>query len=316
MFAETAPFPDPWRFQLHPEVWLLVAFFAGAYVYMARVIGPHAVPAGQKVVTRKEVGCFVGAMALFWFGADWPVHDIGEEYLYSVHMFQHMIFSYFVPPLALMAIPTWMARAILGQGTGYRVFAWFAKPVVAGVLFNLIVMVTHIPLMVNASTTNGVLHYTLHLLIVTLALLMWTPVVGPFKELQMGPGAKCIYLFLLSVVPTIPAGWLVFAEGTVYKHYINPVRVWGISITDDQQLAGAIMKLGGAAFLWGVTIYIFFRKFGAGHETENTYVRAGRIPTAEITGHDDHTLTYAEVRAEFERSSPLLEAEQAPGEQR
>jgi putative membrane protein len=316
MFAETLTYPDPWRFQFHPEVWLLVAFFTGAYIYMARVIGPHAVPAGQRAVSRKEIVCFVGAMSLFWFGADWPVHDIGEEYLYSVHMFQHMVFSYFVPPLALMAIPTWMARAIVGDGRAYRVFSWFAKPVIAGVLFNLIVMVTHIPMMVNASTENGVLHYTLHLLIVTLALLMWTPVVGPFKELQMGPGGKCIYLFLLSVIPTIPAGWLVFAEGTVYRHYITPVRVWGISVTDDQQIAGAVMKLGGAAFLWGVTIYIFFKRFGAGHETENTYVRKGQIPTAEITGHDDHTLTYAEVQAEFQRSAPLLEAEQAPGEQR
>ncbi|MEN9506226.1 MAG: hypothetical protein RI958_2152 [Actinomycetota bacterium] len=316
MFAETLTYSDPWRFQFHPEVWLLVAFFTGAYVYMARVIGPHAVPAGQRAVTRKEIGCFVGAMALFWFGADWPVHDIGEEYLYSVHMFQHMVFSYFVPPLALMAIPTWMARAIVGEGRAYRVVSWFAKPVIAGVLFNLIVMVTHIPMVVNASTENGILHYTLHLLIVTLALLMWTPVVGPFKELQMGPGAKCIYLFLLSVVPTIPAGWLVFAEGVVYDHYITPVRVWNISVTDDQQLAGAIMKLGGAAFLWGITIFLFFKKFGAGHETENTYVRAGRIPTAEITGNDDHTLTYDEVQAAFQRSAPLLEAEQAPGDQR
>ena len=31
---------DPWKFQWHPEVWLLVAFLTGAYVYTVRVIGP------------------------------------------------------------------------------------------------------------------------------------------------------------------------------------------------------------------------------------------------------------------------------------
>jgi cytochrome c oxidase assembly factor CtaG len=90
-------------------------------------------------------------------------------------------------------------------------------------------------------------------LVVTLALLMWMPVVGPIPEWQMGPAGKCVYLFLMSVVPTVPAGWLTFAEGVVYKHYSQPIRVWGISVTDDQQLAGAIMKIGGAAFLWSIT---------------------------------------------------------------
>ena len=78
------------------------------------------------------------------------------------------------------------------------------------------------------------------------SLLMWMPVCGPFRELQMGTGGKMIYLFLQSVVPTVPAGWLTFAEGSVYDAYDKPVRVWGLSVTDDQQLAGAIMKIGGS----------------------------------------------------------------------
>ena len=62
-----------------------------------------------------------------------------------------------------------------------------------------------------------------------------------------------IYLFLQSVVPTVPAGWLTFADGVVYKPYgEQPVRVWGMSATADQQLAGAIMKIGGSIFLWTI----------------------------------------------------------------
>ena len=34
---------DPFRFQAHADVWLLVAFLTGAYVYMVRVVGPRAV---------------------------------------------------------------------------------------------------------------------------------------------------------------------------------------------------------------------------------------------------------------------------------
>ena len=317
MIAQT--FADPWRYQAHPEVWVLVAFLVGAYVYMARVIGPPAVPDGTQAVMRRQVTYFVGAMGLLWFGADWPVHDIAEQYLYSVHMFQHMIFSYFVPPLALMATPAWMARTLVGSGRSFRVFRSFTSPIIAGVLFNVMVMILHIPGVVNASTENGPLHYTLHLFVVMTALLMWSPVLNPLEELRIGAGAKCIYLFLMSVVPTVPAGWLTFAEGTVYKHYDQPVRVWGLSVTDDQQIAGAIMKIGGGFFLWSIVIFLFFKRFGSGFETENTYVRAGQMPRDEIIGHDEPTLTYGEVTAAFDRTPPAaeansLEAEQAPSE--
>ena len=113
----------------------------------------------------------------------------------------------------------------------------------------------------NASVESGPLHYGLHVLVVTTSLLMWMPVVGPFPEFRIGPAGTTIYLFLQSVVPTVPAGWLVFAEGVVYKLYgEQPVRVWGISPTDDQQIAGAIMKVGGGMFLWTIVVYVFFKK--------------------------------------------------------
>ena len=40
-------FADPWRFQANPEVYVLVAFLIGAYVYMIKVIGPGAVRPGR-----------------------------------------------------------------------------------------------------------------------------------------------------------------------------------------------------------------------------------------------------------------------------
>ena len=320
MYAATTPgnsaasFESPWAFNAHPEIWLLVAFLIGAYVYMARVIGPKAVPAGEQPVTRRQAMSFAGAIGLFWFAADWPVHDLGENYLYSVHMFQHMVFSYFVPPLALLSIPRWMATAVIGEprSRSYRAFRFFTLAVVAGVIFNLSVMILHIPTLVNASASNGLLHYLLHLLVVTTALLMWCPVVGPFEELRISHISKCIYLFLMSVVPTVPAGWLTFAEGTVYKHYDQPVRVWGLTPTEDQQIAGAIMKIGGGMFLWAIVVFLFFKRFTSNFERDNTYVRAGQVPDSEITGNDEQPLTYDDVTSAFERSAPPLHEAKEP----
>ncbi|HYN33282.1 MAG TPA: cytochrome c oxidase assembly protein [Ilumatobacteraceae bacterium] len=299
---------DPWRFQFHPAVWVLVVFLTGAYIYMVRVIGPKAVPAGQPAVSRFNIGCFVGAMVMLWVASDWPVHDIGEEYLYSMHMAQHMVLSYFLPPLVLMATPEWLLRVLVGNGRFYRVVVFFTRPVVAALLFNAIVIITHIPGVVSATVASGPLHYSLHFAVVIFSLLMWMPVVGPFPELQISPIGKCIYLFVQSLVPTIPAAWLTFADGAVYKTYDQPVRVWGLSVVFDQQLAGAIMKTGGGIFLWAVIIYIFFKKFASGFEYGTTYKRPRPIPDAELTGDsavdDEVPLTTADVEREFAHTPP------------
>lgn len=300
----------PWRFQWHPEVWLLVAFLTGAYVYMVRVIGPRAVPEGQPPVTRRNKIAFGAAMVLMWVASDWPMHDISEEYLYSAHMLQHMILSYFLPPLVLLATPTWLMRVLIGNGKLYETVRFMAKPVVAGVLFNVIIMVTHIPTMVTASVESGPLHYFLHFAVVMLSLLMWMPVCGPLPELHIGPLAKCIYLFLQSVVPTVPAAWLTFAEGTVYRSYDIPVRVFGWSVEVDQQLAGAVMKLAGGIFLWTIVITIYIRRVASQYRADQTYRRSHiEIPDAEIVPRaiDDETLTTRDVEQAFAGSRPPVE---------
>lgn len=263
---------NPWRFQTHPEVWLLVVAVLVAYIYAVRVIGPVAVKSGP-VTTRKQRIVFVIAILMLWLASDWPVHDIAEEYLYSAHMFQHMVLSYFMPPLVLLAIPKWMFEAVLGSGRVRKTFNWLAKPVIAGVLFNAIVMITHIPQVVNRSVSNAPLHYLMHVLLIVTALLVWIPICGPDRKLHLQSGGKMIYLFLMSVVPTVPAAWLTFAEGSVYKHYDIAVRVWGMSVTTDQQVAGAIMKTGGSIFLWSIIVFIFFKRFAPAFSGDRSYLR-------------------------------------------
>jgi putative membrane protein len=289
VFAEAANLDlSPWRFQAHAEVWVLVIALAASYVYAIRVLGPRVVGNGP-VVSRRQVWLFVAALMLLWVASDWPIHDISEEYLYSVHMFQHMVLSYFVPPLVLLSLPRWLYDVVVERSPIGPAIKFGSRPVVAGLIFNIVVMVTHIPALVNQSVSNGLLHYTLHVLVVTGGILMWIPICGPVEERRLSYGGRMIYLFLMSVVPTVPAAWLTFAEGVVYKHYDIPVRVWGLSVTTDQQLAGAIMKTGGSIFLWSIIVFLFFRRFIGQFFVEQTY----KVK--------DETLTFEAVRAEFDR---------------
>ena len=120
----------------------------------------------------------------------------------------------------------------------------------------------------------------------------------------MGPGAKILYLFAQSFVPTVPAAWLTFADGAVYKSYDHLPRVFGLSVTDDQQIAGVLMKIGGSIYLWtlvhGPVLQPVHEELGPGERL----TRRRRMPDAEIVGHDEEQLTYDQVAEEFERVPP------------
>jgi putative membrane protein len=307
MLAQVDISVDPWKFVPHPEVWLLVSFLTVAFIYTVRVIGPKAVGPGESVLSRANTTSFVAAIAVLWISSDWPIHDISEDYLYSVHMVQHMALSFWLPPLALLATPTWLMRVLIGNGSVYRAMKFLTRPVVAALLFNGATLLTHLPSLVNASVGdgywNGALHYLLHVLVVSSALLMWMPVVGPIAEFQLGPLGKGIYLFAQSIVPTIPAAFLTFAESAVYEAYARPVRLWGLSLAEDQQLAGAFMKTMAGMFLWAIIIG-YFIQYAKQFKNSHDYRRnAGAVTEAP----QEELLTTADVEAAFARTAPARE---------
>lgn len=300
---------DFWRWQPHPEVWILLVGLTALYVVAMRTLGLRLVPAGTPVVTRAQKRWFGFGMVMLWIAADWPMHDIGEEYLYSVHMFQHMMLTFFIPPVMLLATPEWLARIVIGDGAIGRWFLKLARPIPAAVVFNAIQLATHWQVIVNASVSNGLLHYGLHTVVVITALAVWMPVVSPLPEYRITPPAQCVHLFLTSIVPTVPAAWLALSDGIVYSAYDTPARLFGIGVTSDQQAAGLIMKLGGGIFLWGLIVIIFFR-WSAKQEKGTTARRvvlddAGNVvsvdgqPSASATVADE--LTYESVTEVFEQ---------------
>jgi hypothetical protein len=128
------PSSEFWAWHAHPEVWLLVGSLAGLYIYAAKVIGPKVVPAGTPAVSRRQWYAFSAAIALLWFASDWPVHDIGEKYLFFVHMSQHLLLTLVMPPLFLIATPRWLADLVLGSGRVRKTVRWLVAPVAAAVI--------------------------------------------------------------------------------------------------------------------------------------------------------------------------------------
>lgn len=287
----------------HPDVWFLVAGVLGAYFGAIKVWGPRLAPPFEPAATRGQRTSFLlGTMAI-WFASDWPVHDLGEGYLYSVHMIQHLILTLVAPPLLLMGTPAWMLRALLHPRALMELVRRLARPVPALVIFNAVIVLTHWPWMVDFILRNHPFHFVSHAALFCAASLMWTPVVSPLLELpRLSYPGRMFYLFLQSIVPTVPASFLTFADSTLYKFYDTVPRLWGIAALSDQRVAGLIMKIAGGFILWGVIAVLFF-KWHALEERE---------------GID--ALQWRDVERELNRASPwgdeTAEPASSPGSER
>ena len=241
----------------HPSVWLVLGVIWAAYLVAVR---RHRAVAGEPSDRRRRTTLFSVGMACLWLGADWPVHDLAEGYLYSVHMAQHLLFTLVAPPLLIAGMPAWMWRDILRPRSLFLVFRFLTRPIVALILFNGLLLFTHWPEVVEASVRSELTHFTLHVLLFGSAIVMWWPVMSPLVELPaLTPPAQMMYLFAQSLAPTIPASFLTFGHTLLYPVYGTFPRIWGVSALNDQLIAGLLMKLVGGFILWGFVATIFFR---------------------------------------------------------
>lgn len=243
----------------HIEVWMLVLALLALGRYASRVIQPKAVAAGEEPITSHQKIWFFFGVFVFWVATDFPLHDLAEQRLYSLHMVQHSLLMVVFPPVMLLATPTWLARLIIGEG-GFKRFVYFwARPAPALIVNLFLTAGMHAALVVNNSVANAWMHYSVHFLAVSSALLIWMCICGPIPELQVGPPLKIVLVFLLAVIPTIPASFLTTAESVLYQGYNNEPRLWGLSVVEDQQLAGIQMKIITGFYLWGIIGVIFFK---------------------------------------------------------
>jgi len=241
----------------HPDVWLLLGGLWAAYLVAVRRHRTTPVEAKDR---RRRATLFSIGMACLWFGADWPVHDLAEGYLYSVHMVQHMVFTLVAAPLLIAGTPAWMWRAVLSPRPVFVTFRFLTRPVVALIVFNGLLLFTHWPEVVEASVGSELTHFTLHVLLFGSAIVVWWPVMSPVVELPaLTPPAQMMYLFAQSLAPTIPASFLTFGHTLLYPVYGTFPRIWGISALNDQLIAGLLMKIVGGLILWAFIATIFFR---------------------------------------------------------
>jgi putative membrane protein len=161
---------------LHPDVVLLCVTLLGAYFYAINVLRPRLSDAGR--VKHKQVALFCSGVLTIFIATGTPIHDLSEQYLLSVHMLQHLLLTLVAPPLLIAGVPSWLWRAMLAGKHILPVARIVLHPLVTFGVFNFLVVVTHLPVVVDYALREHWFHFFVHAALVTSALMMWWPVVG------------------------------------------------------------------------------------------------------------------------------------------
>jgi putative membrane protein len=259
LFGAVAPARFP-SFHVHVDVVLVVGSIALGYYVLLQRVGPRSVAPGESPATRFQLTCFSMGMLAMFLASSWPIHDIAERSLYSVHMAQHLIYSLVVAPLLLLGTPAWMMRVILKPRPLFATVRFLSRFLPALILFNLVLILSHWPAVVNATIENHSLHFVAHSVLMLSSLIVWMPVLSPLPEIpRLAPLNRMVFLFCQSIVPTVPASFLTFGTSPLYKSYEKLPHLWGLSTLQDQLIAGLIMKIAAGLLLWSAIAVVWFR---------------------------------------------------------
>jgi putative membrane protein len=250
----------PWTWRFHPDIWLVVLSLQGGYLLAITRLAPAYLRPGERAASPRHFVLFSLGVLLLWTAIDGPIHTLSEGYLYSVHMIQHMLLTLIVPPLLLMGTPGWLLRLLLSPRPIIFAARYLTRPVVGLVVFNAVMILTHLPPVVDLTLRNEFAHVVMHGVMIGAGLVMWFPVVSPLEELpRMSYPASMLYLFGQSILPTVPASFLTFSTIPLYSFYEEVPRLGGISVVTDQRIGGLIMKVGGGFYLWTIITVLFFK---------------------------------------------------------
>src|SRR5271155_465722 len=180
-----------------------------------------------------------------------PLDPIGDRYLLSAHMMQHVLLSDIAPALLVLGLrspilPLGLSREALlavapGRRSG-RVLARLTSPWLAVPLWAIATWVGAIPSGFDYAAQHQVVHALEHATLFYTGLAIWWLIIDPLPRARLRPNGQRLALLgftrLASACVCLPLTWLSASEYPLYAGAPPPHR---LSAINDQHLAGAAM---------------------------------------------------------------------------
>jgi putative membrane protein len=182
-----------------------------------------------------------------------PLDYVGEEYLLSAHMLQHVIIGDLAVALAIVAlrgplvfflIPAAVLGALARLDWLRTGLAFLLRPKVAFALWAIVIAAWHVPAAYDYTLTHQVVHDLEHLSFVVVGVLVWVQLVDPARRRDLSLVGRLALAIALFAAGQVLADVLIFAQQPLYGSYAEqPDRLLGLSPLEDQRLAGLVMMV-------------------------------------------------------------------------
>lgn len=193
-----------------------------------------------------------------------PIDPIGEEYLFSAHMLQHVMLGDIGPllivlglagPLALFVVPRPVLTTVARRRPLRAVVRAVTAPAVAVVVWIVVMVGWHVPAAFAFALDHRWAHDLEHLSFFVAGLLAWILIAGAVPKRRLSHGRRAaVAVGLLAVGMVVSQA--IFLADPLYDAYVQqPERLLGLSPKGDQVRAALLMSadqlltLGTAAAL-------------------------------------------------------------------
>jgi cytochrome c oxidase assembly factor CtaG len=180
-----------------------------------------------------------------------PLDYIGEEYLLSAHMLQHVVIGDLAVALAIVAIrgpltffllPPAILSPLARMGRLRSFLRFVLRPWMAFSIWAAVIAVWHVPSIYDYTLTHQIVHDLEHLSFVFAGVLVWIVLVDPARHGTVSLARRLGLAVALFAAGQILADVLIFAQRPLYAAYAEqPDRLLGLSPLADQRLAGLVM---------------------------------------------------------------------------
>ena len=211
--------------------------------------------AASRPLSPSHAAWYAAGVLVLFFALVSPLDALGDDYLFSAHMIQHLLLVLVAAPLLLLGIPRTLAARLLERPWLAWLEGKLSRPPVAWLLGIGTLWIWHLPVLYNATLASENIHITEHLSFIVTGVIFWWPVLCPLADHRLQPGPAIIYIFSAGVANTILGIILTFVPVGLYPRYLHPEdelgalylirHGWGLSAAADQQLGGLFMWVGG-----------------------------------------------------------------------
>jgi len=266
-----------WTFDPGP----LAAMAVGAFVYVRRFRAARREGRGRGAGPL-QAAAFAGAMLALLAALVSPIDRLGEDYLFSAHMVQHILLGDIAPLLLLLSLSRVIMRPATRRLTRLeRRLGPLASPPVFIALWLGLVYFWHLPALYDGALKHTVVHAIEHACFFVAGVFVWWPLIQPVPmRRRLTDMQPLIYIFAAKAGLAALGIYLAWSTGLAYDYYAHVPRVWGLSAVEDQNVGGAIMLVEQSLVLVTVMVALFIRMLTQSEEEERRRERLEDIAPA------------------------------------